>query len=246
MKYNKQIIGMLVLTTLIAPQVMFAAGSSTPKVNKFCTNLDTAFANMTNKSATQEANRNIKLAERQNAVEGKRAENDKKVADLRAQALLKQDQKFNTILSKASTTEQKAAIAEFTAGVKAAVAVRQAAIDQARNTYRTSADQVIAGRKANIETALATRKAAVETAIAKAKDDCASGVDSSSVRTTLQSAIKGAQEVFKTTVQGLGKISDSTKTAIDARKVAFEQAQTNFKNTLESLKATLKTKLGAK
>lgn len=250
MKYNKQIVGALILTTLIAPQTIFASASSTPKVNRFCTDLDTNldryFVNFTNKSAVQKANKDTKLAERESAMEVKRAENDKKVADLRAQALLKQDARFTAILAKASTTERKAAINEFTAGVKAAASVRHVAIDAARSAYRSGVDKIITDRKAKKESALSTRKAAIEAAVAKAKADCASGIDQITIKTNLQSAIKSAQEVFKTAVHGLGKIGDSTKTLSDARKVAYEKAQTDFQNTLESLRATLKSKLGAK
>jgi len=252
MKYNKQIIGTLVLMSIIVPQAIFAAATGTPKVRAaadgamFCQNMDKFLANSEGKMASMKTERNSKMATREAEMLAKRAEKDQKVSDLRAEALTKQDARFNAILAKATTTEQKAAITEFVTAVKSAIAVRQAAVDAARNTFRTEADKVIADRKAGIDAAITARKTAVDIAIAKAKTDCGAGVDSATVRTTLQAEIKSAGDIFKAAVQGYGKMGDSAKTLEATRKAAFEESHNAFKTTMESLKTTLRTELGVK
>jgi len=249
MKYNiKQFIGALILITLIAPQVMFAETTSTSKIkaDKFCENLSTFQTNSENKVVAKNAEKNLKLANREAEIATKRAEKDKKVADLQAKALAKQEVNFAKVLSKATTIEQKTAINEFIASVKIALSVRQTAMNAARDAYRSGADNIIAERKTKIETALSLRKSTIATAVAKAKADCAAGVASATVKTTLQSSIKSANDAFKNTIQNLGKVGDQLNGLIDARKISFEKAKNDFKNTLESLKVTLKTKLGNK
>ena len=257
MKYNKQLIAMLIMTSFLAPQVIFAAGigsgagtgTSTPKYSKtnmFCENLGTTSNNSRARLTENIAKRETKLNSRQAEMQTKRNSKDQKVLELRAEALKKQEANFDKILAKATTTEQKLAVNEFISSVKQAVTVRQEAVNAYRNTYRSGVDQVLAERKNKLETAIALNKTATENAIAKAKTDCANGVDNATVRANLQNSIRNAHESFKATINGMGKISDSLKKMAEIRKTSFEKAHSDFRDNLEALKVTLKAKLGLK
>ena len=246
-KFNKKVFAILLIVVFLAPQAMFAqANSNNVKAGAgFCNNLDKFLNNANDKASARQLAKDEKFAQRQSAIDAKRAENDKKLADLRAQALLRQNEKIDNISQKATTPEQQAALAEFKAGVSNAVSIRQAAMDAARNTYRSGVDKIIADRKTAINNAMSALNSSVEAAVAKAKSDCASGVDAVTVRTALQSAIKSARENFRTTVQSIGSIGDQIKTLVQARQDSYAKIKEEFKNTLESLKATLKAKIEA-
>lgn len=250
MKYNK-IITTFVVLSLIVPQFMFAVSSTTPangnKVagQNFCANLDRFITNSEKKLFTRQENKNDKIAERISIMEKRREENDKKVTEKRAEALSRQDARFTELMNKASTTAQKIAITEFQEAVKNAVSARQTAIDSAKNAYREGVDNLVTDRKTKTDEATKVMKDAINSAIAKAKTDCANGVDSVTVRNTLQTAIKEARDTFKATIQNLGKIGDKIEVLNQTRKTAFEKAQNDFKTALENAKSVLKTKLSS-
>lgn len=251
MKYNKPIIGVLIMTSILVPQVIFAAGNgtSTPKgsgMNRICENLGTFSNNSMARLSENIAKRETKLNSRQAEMQTKRNSKDQKVSELRAEALKRQEANFDKILAKATTTEQKTAVNEFISSVKQAVTVRQEAVNAYRNAYRSGVDQTLVDRKNKLESAITLNKTATENAIAQAKTDCANGVDSTIVRTNLQNSVRGAHESFKATVNGMGKISDSVKNLIETRKTSFEKTHSDFRNILETLKVTLKGKLGLK
>lgn len=247
MKYNKQILGMLVVMGLLLPSVMFASQNlnSKPNGDKFCTNLDTFLVNSEKKLTDRGTKHNTNVQTRETNMATKRAENDKKIAEKRTQAIAKQDAKFVALSVKIKTQEQKQAITEFQATVKNLVSARQTAMDSARDAYRKGVDGNVGERKAKVDEAMKIMKETISTAVAKAKVDCASG-SVAEVKTTLKTAIQNARDTFKTTVQGLAKVSESNTILIEARKVAFEKAQNDFKTGLEVAKKVLKEKLGDK
>lgn len=232
------------MATFIAPQTMFAASTTTVATKRFCTNLDTYLATSEKKMAEREVKQDSSIAKRQAQLATNRAEKDKKVADARAQILLKQDEKLNSALAKATSTEQKLAITEFRNAVKSAIEVRQKAIDDARNVYRGAVDKIVTDRKANTNNALTAMKSAIETAVAKAKTDCSNGLDVNTVKSDLKQSVQNARNVFKNSIQNLGKINDSIKSVATTKQASFDKAHTDFKTALETAKTNLKAKLG--
>jgi len=252
MKYNKQFLSILVLGAIILPQTILAASTTKPvrepkepKVvqNKFCENIDNRLSNSSRQLSERESELQTRTEKREAEMNARRGDKDTKVEDRRAEALTRQEKKFNSVLSKATTTEQKLVLQEFRAGVQAAVEVRQKAMDDARDEFRKGVDETVTDRQGQMDNALTVRQTAIDSASAKAKSDCASGVESQTVRNTFQASIKSAQETFKASISGLKDGKDDIKSLTETRQVAFEKAQTDFRNTLESLKKTLQEKL---
>ncbi len=76
MKYNKQIVGILVLMALIAPQFTFAEAGA--KGNKFCENVSSSVLKSEQKFLEKENERNSKMANRQAELGAKRTAKDDK------------------------------------------------------------------------------------------------------------------------------------------------------------------------
>lgn len=209
----------------------------------FCTNIDTAIAKinearskMQDKKTENRADKSAKLTERRGLKDGK-------LDDKRGEHDVNRMAAYDNMYAKATTTEQKAAVDAFKASVEASVTKRKTAVDGAIATFRTSADKLINDRTAAVDTAAATHKSTMDTAIAKAKADCASGIDPATVRSTLQSSIKAANEAFRSSAKRPEDLDDQVKALRDARDTAIKAAMDTFKSEYEAAKTALKTAL---
>lgn len=246
MKYNKQYISALIIISLIAPSMAFAAGTSTMSTPNFCSTLTTFTADAETKKSLQVKDKFAKLDKRQAELLLKRTENDRTTTGLETQATEKQNLAYTKLLSQAKTDAEKTAVNQFIAGAKKAFTARQAAITTAQNTYRTAFDQRISARKAKLEAALATEKTSIDRAVSIAKSDCARGVSSTTVKATYKNAITKAHDTFKLSVKGLGSVGTAVATLTQNRKTAITAAENTFKKEMDTLKATLKAHIGVK
>lgn len=213
------------------------------KVNdKFCTAIEEKSGKFLEDWEQKGANMNSKKDERKNKWTEKMAANDARLAEIRAKAEAEMVQKIADLLAKADITDaQKNAVNTFSATQKAALAKRRAATDAARKTFQTGVQSAVNTKQSGMDTVVATFKSAVAAAFAKAKTDCASAMDISSVRETLRASLKAAREKFKSDRESNTKLKVSIEPLIEARKKAFETARNEYRATMESARATLKT-----
>lgn len=157
---------------------------------------------------------------------------------------LKQDENFAAHIArlneKATTDEQKAAVAEFQETMKTAISTRRAAVDAAVDTFRDSVNKLVSTRQDGFAAAASTFKSSVEAAFDSASSDCSSGKDAKTIRQNLQANLKAAREKFISSRQSTAKISDQVQTLNETKKQAIEKAVSSFKATLESAVAELK------
>lgn len=234
--------GVLIAAFLVAIPVSAqtlppAAGAS------FCTNIDKATAQIQTRLTEVDAQVAAFGSERKVAKTERWDSQNDKLGEKRDTANTNRNAGYDKLYAKASTTEQTAAADTFKATVEAAVTTRKAAVDAAVQAYRDGIDTAIANFSTNLSTAHTTFKSSVDAAIAKAKADCAAGVDSVTVRSTLSSSIKAAQDMFKASREGLRSskpIQTTQKELAATRKAAIDKAIADFKTTVQTASTALK------
>lgn len=218
-----------------------STGTTTPKnTANFCTRFSSLSANADLRLAEWQKKLDAKRDEQAANIEERRVEREQKLANIRSDWDSRRDARYDKLMGKAATDEQKQALANFKAAVETAVAARKAAIDAAISVYRAGMDKVIADRKAGMDAALVAYKNAVQAAKDKAAADCGASVAPATVRASFTSAVQAAKDKFKADRAAVVKVSDAVKALNTARKAAFDKAVADFKAVVEAAKVTLK------
>ena len=235
----------LILLTFIIPAFVLAQSQNKNNsqskictaIVKFAERLDQRFVNQEAKLTARRLERVSKIANHQVEVDVKIDANREKWDDNR-------EEQFGKLEEKAQTDAQKQAVAQFKSTMTAAISTRRAAVDVAIQTFRQGLQQAINDRKTATDTTVSTYKSTINLAIDKAKSDCASGVDTKTVRTNLIQSLKTAREQFNTARQNIEKLSESVETLVAARKQAVEKAHDDFKKAAEQARIQLKAAFG--
>lgn len=140
--------------------------------------------------------------------------------------------------------EDQAAIDAFQEAVEAAVRDRREAFDAAHLAFRDGVATALAKRQELVRTALTAMQTAIQNAIADAKEACAAGEATETIRTNLRAAIQSAREEFKTARKSSDKVSAELENLRNSRKTAVKEAQDEFHEALEAAKENLKASLG--
>jgi hypothetical protein len=121
-----------------------------------------------------------------------------------------------------------------------ALKTRDTAMDQVILTHKAEVDKATAARRMETEQALAIRKGDVEVAENKAKADCAGGVASDAVRTTLRGSIEKAQETFIATIKNIERVKDVTEDSRNAKKAELKKIEETYVASMKKAKEDLK------
>lgn len=221
--------------------------SSTPNGQggkNFCDNIDTVLSKMNEVRGDVRDGRDEKRETRDAKMADKRGTKTAALDDRRASHDENRSAAYEKMYSRATTTEQKAAVDTFKAAVEAAVAKRKAAVDAAITAYRSAVDKLLSDRRAAVDSAAATHKSAIEAAQAKAKADCASGVDPATVRSSLRNSIQEANIAFKEAAKRPEDLKQQVEALRDTRDAAVKAALDTFKAEYETAKNALKAALG--
>ncbi len=144
---------------------------------------------------------------------------------------------FEELSRRATTTEQKQALATFKVTLEKAVLDRKKSIDSLILLHRNEIDERRAIRdditKKNVDILTTTINAAKKQAL----KDCTHGKPGSEVRANLKEAILQAQKTFKDTTQLQKK--DLPILQITTKKKEMEIIETTFKKTIEEAKSNL-------
>jgi hypothetical protein len=216
--------------------------SSSTKEMGFCAQIDKIIVQIGNNGSTSGEKRVENIEKRTEKREVVRTEVDTK----REENDSKRKAQLAELTKRATTDEQKAAIATFTETIEKALADKKTATDAILAAHRKEVDQLVLTRKTTLEKALTTLKSDIDTAKKKAVADCANNVSGESVRTTLKDSILNAQKTFRTTTQSIQKDTQSEK--MTDRKKELQAIDEQFKKSVEqaknNLKSTFKIKSG--
>lgn len=247
--YSKITTGALGIAMMAAPFATFAA-TTTPAVQNgvganFCTTIDATGAKIISAIDTKSGTINSRSAKRLATLSDARQKRDETLSTKRAQRDTALNAHYTTLMKKANTDAQKAAVTTFKASTDAAIKARRDAIDAAIKIYRTGIDDLISKKFGTVSTDLATLKASANEALTKAKSSCTAGTDSKTVYTTFRSDIRTARDAYKTS-HTLTKIKEDIKALSTTRKASVDTAISTFKDNMTAARSALKTALGAK
>lgn len=242
----KKILGSGVVTAMmlsaLAPAgFVFAEGNQSENGKNFCDKVSNIEINLNEKESKTLTRIDTRKAEQGLSMKNRWSTIDSNRSDRRAKSEAKKAEKITKLDGKATTDAQKAAIAIFKTNINTAMETRKNAVDTAVKIYRDTVSKALSDSKNEMESFIKTYKDTMTTALTKAKTDCANGIDTKLVASSFNQTKKDAQAVLKKSKEDKTGMSEVVKTAAETRKQAIDKAQADFKNSIESAKAILKT-----
>lgn len=235
------LVGLGLLLGLLLPAFIHAASDSPA-----CTRL----ASFSDKANAEFGNRETKLADartkRDTDLANKIDKRDTKITDQRTKFDTNLDDQIVKLEKRATTAEQTAAVNEFEQTVRTAVATRRTAVDAARQTFRDGVQMAISDHRSAVDQEITDFKAKLDAAFTKAQSDCAAGVDPSTVRSDLRTAVRAAKDDLKLDRAGNSKVGPEVVKLVSDRRSAVEKARADFKTTVEAARVKLKDALGVR
>lgn len=166
---------------------------------------------------------------------------DEKRLEARTRAEANRETRLDQLEARATTTEQKAAVATFRETIEALVTARRKAVDSAVSTYRNSVDQSITTRGTSSGVARTTLQSAVDSVLAQAKTDCDNGLELQTIRMNVNNGIKTARQQFAEAVKGLDKTREAVTEASRIRREAVAKAEADFRTAYEKAVSDLES-----
>ena len=238
------VLGAVMAANAILPVTVFAQ-EQTPAQKGFCSRFPEFVQRLDQRIADRQARIETRRTERLQNLENRRNARDTR----RTEAQERRQENFAEHIAKlearAATDAQKQAVVNFRAAVETAIAVRKTALNAAVKTFRDGVDQTIAQRKTAVDTAINAFKNARQAAVDKVETDCASGINSETVRETFRADMKTAREKFISDGQAIEKFYASIQPLIDVRRQAFDKSRQEFRAAMEKARADLKAAFGA-
>ena len=211
--------------------------ASSTKQLGFCTQIEKALITINNKGMMGAEKRTEAMNNQADKREDRRTDVDMRRTENQA----KRKSQIEEITKRATTEEQKLAVAKFSTALTEALSVKNKAIDTLLATHRAEVDKAVASRKAEVDKALATLTSSIEAAKTQAKNDCANNVDGNVIRTNLKNSIQKAQESFKSSVTSIEKVKDVSEASRNLKKAELKKIEETFRKSVESARNDLKT-----
>ena len=211
--------------------------ASSTKQLGFCTQIEKALITINNKGMMGAEKRTEAMNNQADKREDRRTDVDMHRTENQA----KRKSQIEELTKRATTEEQKLAVAKFSTALTEALSVKNKAIDALLATHRAEVDKAVASRKAEVDKALATLTSSIEAAKTQAKNDCANNVDGNVIRTNLKNSIQKAQESFKSSVTSIEKVKDVSEASRNLKKAELKKIEETFRKSVESARNDLKT-----
>ena len=211
--------------------------ASSTKQLGFCTQIEKALITINNKGMMGAEKRAEAMNNQANKREDRRTDVDMRRTENQA----KRKSQIEELTKRATTEEQKLAVAKFSTALTEALSIKNKAIDALLATHRAEVDKAVASRKVEVDKALVTLTSAIETAKTQAKNDCANNVDGNIIRTNLKNSIQKAQENFKSSVTSIEKVKDISEASRNLKKAELKKIEETFRKSVESARNDLKT-----
>jgi methionine-rich copper-binding protein CopC len=248
----KKIFSTLLLCSLVTPSLVVAHTSPTShndKIDKadqkieqqkvatkklgFCEQVDKALVYIDTKSATTEEKKVEKITKKDEKVEEVHAQKNNSFDDNDA----RRKAQFDELIKRATTTEQKVAVAKFIETLNIALLTKKTATEAIIAAHKKEVDQTRITQRNSIDKALTTLKTATEAAKTKAKTDCKNNVSDDIVIKNLKSSIQEAQSVFQNTTKLLTQNIRTEK--YGTRKKELQDTEETFKKSVSQSKKDL-------
>ena len=210
----------------------------------FCTNLAKLETSIANRIPKREEKRDDRLDTRIAKVGNHFQLRLTKLEDHRSDWDKNRIDRYTKMEARASTTAQIAAVATFKTNVDAAVKVRRAAVDSAVKTFQDGVNKLLAGRQTTVDAAFAKLKTDTSAAIAKAKEACANGTDPMTIRTTLATDLKVANDAFSASIKPSTTLESQVNALRVTRDAAVKAAIEAFNKVLDAELVKLKAAFG--
>lgn len=211
--------------------------ASSTKQLGFCTQIEKALITINNKGMMGAEKRTEAMNNQADKREDRRTDVDMRRTENQA----KRKSQIEELTKRATTEEQKLAVAKFSTALTEALSVKNKAIDTLLATHRAEVNKAVASRKAEVDKALATLTSSIEAAKTQAKNDCANNVDGNVIRTNLKNSIQKAQESFKSSVTSIEKVKDVSEASRNLKKAELKKIEETFRKSVESARNDLKT-----
>ena len=182
---------------------------------------------------------------RESDLSKSRGERDAELAESRADREKIRQEMYVRLMERAGDdAEKQAAVTTFREAVEKAISDRKKSIDEAIAAFRGGVDAAIGSKKSAVESSISSYQSKVQDAFGAAIASCKAGDDPSSVRSTLEQALRSARESMNVARSTSENIGVQVKKLADAKRTAFLAAHAAFKSALEAARADLKKSFG--
>ena len=251
------IVGLIFL--LLAPGVSFARvgdgpTSTAPKINKtreknptkpgseiFCSRLSDYLGNMERLMGSSETELKNSRATNLTRLQNRQTTADERLKDLRKRQDERMRGHFTSLEKRATTTAQKAAVAEFEQTMENALETRRSAVDAANANFRDELKTLTDKRREATETLKIAFRNSVQNATTEARNACKTSLELQTIRDNFHAALKSAKEKFAADLRELDKIKTMLGQLTHARRKAITEAEKTFLQTLKTATQKLKT-----
>lgn len=205
----------------------------------FCEKIGDLNGNIVDRISSRISDVDSRIRDREQNWEDNESQVDSKVEKFRSERDSNIEAHFKSLEDRATTDDQKKAVATFEETVRKAVETRRDAIDSARETFQSGVKDAIAARDKALEDAMMAFKDSVSAAVEKAKSDCSGSTSPQQIRTALRNSIQAAHEKFVSDRQ-LQKVGPQVEALAKTRNAAVQKAMTDFKAALLAATTELK------
>ena len=206
----------------------------------FCTNITAKSADIAKKVGQQKNNLDLLRSGEQEKIATNRTTSTATQQVNRTKQDNELTTKFDKLTALAKTDSQREAVATFQKAVQAAVTEHRAAIDAANTTLKKAVDQDRTAKQAEIDQAVAASTAAFSAAITEAKNSCAQGVPSDTVRSQFNASTQKEAVSLKTAKDTASKLKGNVPTYVNTNKKDIQAADQAYKNAVKSAGIALK------
>ncbi|HUD11134.1 MAG TPA: hypothetical protein VMS08_01885 [Candidatus Saccharimonadia bacterium] len=218
--------------------------SGSPIPGQFCVNLTSVTGKIGSNTNDQFQQLKNNFSGRSGKVQSDMATVGQSLASARAVADQKRAADFAQLSGKATTDDQKQAVATFETSVTAAITEQRAVVDAADSAFEKGVLADITARQTDLATAAAIYKAAVQAALTAAQASCSAGDNPVTVRATLQTSLQTARTNLQNASNGSGKLGPNLTNLETARKTAVQLAESTAKTQIAQALTILKAALG--
>lgn len=175
------------------------------------------------------------------SFEEERGARDAKREGLRSEADQLRSAGYEWLVFAAQTEEEKKAAVEYQETVEAALEDRRLALDAAIVEYRSAVDAKLAERRQSMESLRAAFEVKVKKTLSTIDEKCAADSSGASLAETLRTGLSSAKAGLANDMAAVARIEASIRSAAEQRKRSVAAALLEFRSTLETANADLRS-----
>jgi len=242
------ILGVLFALSALAPGVVFGQGDNSNngrKQNGICTVISNRLSKLRGEVGDQDFGLARMLGENTKTRDERFESFQNRYRErweLRDENL---EEHFFQLESRAGTDAEKAAVIDFVRSVKLAVSSYRSSVEQAIDKFREGVNLALEEKSAAVESAIEARRSSFGDFLDDAKAKCEAGDDVKTIRESIVSLIKGAQDSFRNSISS---IRENFRTDFDnlkkEKQESLKLAKDEFRSVMETAQNSLKEAMG--